>query len=200
MDRARYLIALVSLVVLVPGAPFWLIIHTWARWWRKLGPALTYLIVVPPLIFLGVFVYRARRLLLSADLGTNWVLIAIAAVFYALEVPLELQYWKYLSISTLTGVPELSSPEKRKGKLLREGIYGVVRHPRYLSAVLGLIGQGLFCNNVGLYVFLLLLVPVGWLTVTLEERELVDRFGEAYRQYQREVPPLIPRRLRVFSR
>ncbi len=154
--------------------------------------------MVPPLIFLGVLVYRARRLLLSADLGTNWVLIAIAAVFYALEVPLELQYWKYLSISTLTGVQELSSPEKRKGKLQREGIYGVVRHPRYLSAGLGLIGQGLFCNNVGLYVFLLLLVPVGWLTVTLEERELVDRFGEAYRQYQREVPPLIPRRLRVF--
>ena len=76
----------------------------------------------------------------------------------------------------------------------------MVRHPRYLSAGLGLIGHGLFCNNVGLYVLLLLLVPVGWLTVTLEERELVDRFGEAYRQYQREVPPLIPRRLRVFSR
>jgi methanethiol S-methyltransferase len=103
------------------------------------------------------------------------------------------------AFSQMTGVPELSSPKKGKGKLLREGIYGVVRHPRYLSAGLGAIGLGFFCNNVGLYMFLVMLVPVGWLIVTLEERELVDRFGDAYRQYQREVPPLIPRRLRFFG-
>ena len=48
-------------------------------------------------------------------------------------------------------------------------------------------------NYIGLYILVLLLFPVGHLTMVLEERELVERFGDAYRQYQREVPRLIPR-------
>jgi len=106
---------------------------------------------------------------------------------------LELQYWKYLSVRTLVGLPELSQPELQKGKLLREGIYGVVRHPRYLSALVSLVGIALVSNYIGLYILVLLLLPVGHLTMVLEERELVERFGDAYRQYQREVPRLIPR-------
>jgi len=33
----------------------------------------------------------------------------------------------------------------------------------------------------------------GYLLLVLEERELLDRFGDAYREYQRDVPRLIPR-------
>jgi len=106
---------------------------------------------------------------------------------------LELQYWKYLSVSTLIGLPELSPPGLRKGKLLRKGIYGVVRHPRYLSALVSLVGIALVSNYIGLYILVLLLLPVGHLTMLLEERELAERFGDAYRQYQRSVPRLIPR-------
>ena len=54
---------------------------------------------------------------------------------------LELQYWRQWSISTLVGIPELS--QGQKGKLLRDGIYGVVRHPLYLSAGIGLLAQAL---------------------------------------------------------
>jgi protein-S-isoprenylcysteine O-methyltransferase Ste14 len=36
-------------------------------------------------------------------------------------------------------------------------------------------------------------VPALWLVVILEERELAERYGREYEQYQREVPMLIPR-------
>jgi protein-S-isoprenylcysteine O-methyltransferase Ste14 len=77
--------------------------------------------------------------------------------------------------------------------LLQEGIYGVVRHPRYLSAGVGVVANLLLSNHAGLYMLMLCLVPVGYLMVLMEERELIERFGEEYRQYQRRVPRMIPR-------
>jgi len=148
---------------------------------------------VPVWVVASVLLFQIRELLVGRDLGTNWSLIAISSIFFAVMTALELQYWKHLSVSTLIGLPELSRPEQRKGKLLREGIYGVVRHPRYLSALVSLVGIALVSNYIGLYILVLLLFPVGYLTIVLEERELVERFGDAYRQYQREVPRLIPR-------
>jgi protein-S-isoprenylcysteine O-methyltransferase Ste14 len=69
----------------------------------------------------------------------------------------------------------------------------VVRHPRYLSAGLAVIAVALFVNYVGVYTLILLLFPLGHPMLVLEERELADRFGEEYRQYQRQVPRIIPR-------
>ena len=78
--------------------------------------------------------------------------------------------------------------------MLTDGAYRLVRHPRYLSAGIGVIGNALVINYEGLYALLLLVFPVGLVMLMLEEHELIDRFGESYRQYQREVPQLIPRR------
>ena len=193
MDWFRHFLAVLELVVLPPAACFWLVIHPYARWWRTVGPLRTYLTLVPVWVVASMLLFQIRQLLIGRDLGTNWSLIATSSVFFAGMTALELQYWKHLSLSTLVGLPELSPPEIRKGKLLREGIYGVVRHPRYLSALLSLVGIALVSNYVGLYILILLLFPVGHWTMMLEERELVERFGDAYRQYQREVPRLIPR-------
>jgi protein-S-isoprenylcysteine O-methyltransferase Ste14 len=46
---------------------------------------------------------------------------------------------------------------------------------------------------VGVYVLVFMLFPLGYPMLVFEERELLDRFGEEYRQYQREVPRIIPR-------
>jgi protein-S-isoprenylcysteine O-methyltransferase Ste14 len=128
----------------------------------------------------------------GADLGMHWILISSAVVLYVPITWLELQYWRHLSIATAAGIQELS-PGQRKGKLLRDGIYHVVRHPRYLSAGLGVIANSLFIDYAGVYLMILLLYPVGFAMLKFEERELVDRFGEEYRQYQREVPRILPR-------
>jgi len=69
----------------------------------------------------------------------------------------------------------------------------VVRHPRYLSAGLAVIAVALFVDYVGVYLLILLLFSLGYPMLIFEEKELVDRFGEEYRQYQREVPRILPR-------
>jgi protein-S-isoprenylcysteine O-methyltransferase Ste14 len=193
IDRVRYLLGVLNVIVLPAGVLFWLLIHPWARGWRRLGPARTYLIVLLPVVALGAVLFRVRRWLLGADLGMNWILIAIALVLYGAMTVLELQYWRQLSIPTLLGIPEVSRAEDRKGTLLKDGVYRAVRHPRYLSAGIGVVGNALFINHVGMYALILLVFPVGSMVLMFEERELVDRFGEEYRQYQREVPQLLPR-------
>ena len=69
----------------------------------------------------------------------------------------------------------------------------MVRHPRYLSAGLAVIAVALFVDHTGVYLLILLLFPLGYPMLVLEERELIDRFGEEYRQYQQEVPRIFPR-------
>jgi protein-S-isoprenylcysteine O-methyltransferase Ste14 len=192
-DRVRYFLGILNLIVIPSGLLFWFVIHLWARWWRRLGPIRTYLIVIPMLVAFGALLFRFRSPLLGADLGTNWSQVAVALVLYGVMTWLEFQYRKHLSIATLVGIPELSPTGQRKGKLLQDGIYRVVRHPRYLSAGVGVFANALFINYAGLYILILLSVPVGYLMIVLEERELIDRFGEEYRKYQREVPRLIPR-------
>jgi protein-S-isoprenylcysteine O-methyltransferase Ste14 len=193
IDRVRYYYGILNLIVLPPGLLFWFLIHPWARRWRRLGLIRTYLIVVPVSVAFGALLFRFSDLLLGVDLGTNWTLVAVALVLFSISNWLHLRIRRHLTFATMAGIPELSPTGQPKGRLLQDGIYRVVRHPRYLSAGLGAIANALFINYAGLYILILLLVPVGYLMIALEERELIDRFGEEYRKYQREVPRFIPR-------
>jgi methanethiol S-methyltransferase len=192
-EGIRHVLGVLTVTALPPGLLFWLIIHPWARAWRTLGPVRTYLIVLPPVVAFGVVLFRFRDWLIGADLGTHWSLIATALGLYGVTTWLELHYWRQLSIRTLIGVPELSRAGDRTGTLLKDGAYRVVRHPRYLSAGIGIVANALIINSVGVYALILFLFPAGFVMLMFEERELVNRFGEEYRQYQREVPQVLPR-------
>jgi len=197
INHVRYVLAALSVITLPPGLLFWFVIHPWAGWWRRLGPVRTYLIVLPVLVAFGVLLFRLRARLVGADLGMNWGLIPIGAVLYGLSTWIAFLHRRHLSIATMIGIPELSPTAQRKGKLLKDGIYRVIRHPRYLSAGLAVIAVALFVDYVGGYRLILLLFSLGYPMLIFEEKELVDRFGEEYRQYQREVPRILPRLRRV---
>ena len=81
------------------------------------------------------------------------------------------------------------------GRLLHEGAYAWVRHPRYLAGMLVALSIAVFANNLATWVLAVACVPLLYLVTLVEERELVNRFGEEYRVYQRHVPRLIPQSL-----
>jgi len=193
IDRLRYFLGVYCVILIPLGLLFWFVIHAWARWWRRLGPTRTYLVMLPALLACGVLLFRVRVWLLGRDLGTDWVLIGVAIACTCVTLALEPRFWTELRIRTLVGIPEVSAAEHRRGELLRDGLYGIVRHPRYVSSGIGMAGSALFVNHLGLYVLALLTVPAGLILVAYEERELVGRFGEAYRRYQHEVPRFVPR-------
>ena len=144
---------------------------------------------------LGVLVFQVRGPLLGRDLGTNWTLIGVSVLFYGTFAWLGSKYARHiihLSLAMRMGVPELSCAEGRQ-TLVREGIYRVVRHPVYLTAAVAGIAFALVVNYLGVYILFVSAFPLLYLITVLEEHELIDRFGEEYRRYQREVPRLIPR-------
>ena len=83
------------------------------------------------------------------------------------------------------------APARGQPALVLAGPYRVMRHPLFVSLLVMLSGVGLMARSLtaGLTVgTVCLLLPrlARW-----EERQLVARFGEAYRRYQGAVP-LIP--------
>jgi len=70
------------------------------------------------------------------------------------------------------------------------GILRWVRHPWYTGSFLFLWGHDL--DAAGLVASLVLTAYL-FVGTWLEERKLVSQFGDAYREYQRQVPMFIPR-------
>jgi protein-S-isoprenylcysteine O-methyltransferase Ste14 len=76
--------------------------------------------------------------------------------------------------------------------VVRRGAYRYIRHPLYLSLML--FAAGTFLKGPGVVTCGLLLLAIGGLALTAlaEERENLERFGEAYRDYMRATKRFIP--------
>jgi protein-S-isoprenylcysteine O-methyltransferase Ste14 len=82
---------------------------------------------------------------------------------------------------------------KSDHRLVTEGVYGFVRHPIYTSYILLFVG---FCTLLqSIWGFgLLLAVCVVWFgnRIGIEERMLLDRFGDEYQSYCQQTKRLFP--------
>ena len=79
-------------------------------------------------------------------------------------------------------------------ELATSGPYAYLRNPLYLGTLL--IGIGVtVAGGVGEWILLFLayFIVVYGMTMSLEQRRLTERFGQAYHEYASSVPSLIPR-------
>jgi protein-S-isoprenylcysteine O-methyltransferase len=102
-----------------------------------------------------------------------------------------LKRWAMGALGKEYHVHIVSSPGQR---LVREGPYALVRHPTYLSRLIGTMGIALMMNAYWtlLAVGLLDLLAVS-LRIHFEERELLQNFKEEYEDYRTATGALIPK-------
>ena len=139
MDTVRYYVALILVVLVPPIVVFWCAVHPLAAVWRRVGPWIAYSVLLGIVFVLGWGCFLLREVLMGRDLGTHLLALVLGLPLYWISISLEVQIRKYLTLKTLVGWPELA-PNGMEGKLLKEGIYGRVRHPRYASTMVGMIG------------------------------------------------------------
>ncbi len=192
LEKSAYYIALFTIVGVPPGILLWFLIHPFVNWWRKVGPVITYLAVTPVLVLIGTAIYLNRNPMLNIHFGVSIPLAVIAVLFFIAGIYIGLLRIRYLALSVMLGVPEVSKGGE-PGKLVTDGIYGRVRHPRYLEIGFILAAIALFVNYLAVYLLFVAYIPVIYLVVLLEERELRERFGSAYEEYCNKVPRFMPR-------
>lgn len=141
-----------------------------------------------------------------------WFLLAGGSVCGGVVLDVSLQTGAFpiwVRLLGLAGMILVHFPLKRTGRLLKQmggsevwgrttqlvttDIYRCVRHPHH-------IGVGIFMTCLGLLIghiwSLLVISVVQWIWVVafvnlIEEKELVEKFGEDYRAYRRRVPMLL---------
>jgi len=78
-------------------------------------------------------------------------------------------------------------------RLVTHGIYRFVRHPIYLGVlVILVVAVPVYSSSLWGFLTMSLLIPIFLNRIRMEERLLVDHFGDAYRAYQASSRKVIP--------
>jgi protein-S-isoprenylcysteine O-methyltransferase len=81
---------------------------------------------------------------------------------------------------------------KQNHRLIVTGPYRLVRHPIYSGFLIALLGSALQFGLIRSFLALLTCAIGLYLKVSAEEEFMVQRFGEAYLRYRRNVNALVP--------
>ena len=78
-------------------------------------------------------------------------------------------------------------------KVIKEGIYSLLRHPAYTGLFLFMLGIGLSLGNwLSLFIIFTVSATIAFVRVPLEEKALIERFGNEYRNYMKKTKRYIP--------
>lgn len=158
-------------------------------------------ILVTLLVGAPIFLYLLPRVIsrggssLDQQLGLNPIHIGI--LNYILGIVLMIVgfffgMWSvYAQITRAQGTPLPILPTQ---KLLTDGPFRYCRNPMTFGTIAAYLGIGISAGTIaGIGIVLLFAMLLVLYLKLLEEKELTERFGEAYLAYKREVPFIIPR-------
>jgi methanethiol S-methyltransferase len=140
-------------------------------------PILALMVVLPDQ---RLYAIPSPWLLLTALGQFGGVIIIVLGVWQA-------DAWSFLGLRQILSPPE----QGIEPVLIVNGLYRWMRHPLYTGGLIVLwLMPVMSLNSLALTIMLSLYLVIG---AIIEERRLLHEFGQAYAEYQRNVPLLIPK-------
>ena len=82
----------------------------------------------------------------------------------------------------------------QKDQELYRGIYTKIRHPQAAGELPLWWSMSLILNSPFLALFSLVFIPIFYIMVRAEEKDLLTRFGESYKEYMKNTGMFFPKR------
>ena len=109
------------------------------------------------------------------------------------RIPLGVILMVVSSYLARTGVSIVFGEKREKPSVIRKSVFGIVRHPMYLSELLLYLGFLMFSVSLSAVVVWVFAVVFLYYISRYEEILLLSHFGDKYKTYMNEVPMWIPR-------
>ena len=98
----------------------------------------------------------------------GWIVFGVGASFFVLSV--------------------LTLRRKGVGDVVDKGIYGIVRHPMYLGAMIMFFSHILLGQNWMVLIGTIIAIACCYLIALSDEQQNIEKFGDDYKGYMQKVP------------
>lgn len=116
--------------------------------------------------------------------------------FYAVRLWLAIIMLAIACYMAWTGMKIVFGAEREKPHVIRQGVFGVIRHPIYLSEVLLYLGLFLLSTSLASLAVIAVIFAFMHYISRYEEKVLLERFGDEYQQYMKDIPMYFPKLFR----
>lgn len=137
------------------------------------------------LIFLGAWMTDTFFLKFSVILANPTSLI--------IRIPLGIGILMVSVWLARSGLSVVFGEVRQEPRVIREGVFSIVRHPIYLGAILLYLGLLVFSLSITAALIWMIIIGFYIFLCRYEENLLAAKFGDEYTTYMREVPMLLPR-------
>ncbi len=135
-------------------------------------------------IFIFTIVIDKYFLKISTELSnliSLWIRLPVGLIFVFLG-----------GILAKNGLRIVFEETRQEPRVIKKGVFRLVRHPIYLGSILVYFGFLIFtCSILGLIIWFTIIFFYHFIS-RYEEKLLLRKFGEGYKQYMKEVPMWIP--------
>jgi protein-S-isoprenylcysteine O-methyltransferase Ste14 len=171
---------------------FWIPVHGFSALFKKLG-IFTYITPVITWVPIAWLIYANRELLLGHTVDLPQTVRVTGWMICILGMMLQIWTLRLLGGWGIMGIPEVT--QIVESRIVTSGPFSIIRHPTYLSHTIMFAGVFLITGVIATGIITLLdIIIINTVVIPLEDRELVERFGEEYRRYQERVPAFFPGR------